>query len=81
ARGAIIKDIVTKLITKPNNFITPPTSPKKISQDDLDSSLKRLFKDSLKFGDKPPDIPQVKTLLDQGANPNIRILQPKPSKE
>ncbi|CAG8493056.1 17856_t:CDS:2, partial [Cetraspora pellucida] len=48
ARGAIIQDIVIRLVPQPNNPITPPTSPKKISQDDLDSSLKRLFKDSLK---------------------------------
>ncbi|CAG8474465.1 13101_t:CDS:2 [Cetraspora pellucida] len=81
ARGAIIQDIVIRLVPQPNNPITPPTSPKKISQDDLDSSLKRLFKDSLKSGDQPPDMIQIKSLLDQGANPNIKLLQPKPSKE
>ncbi|CAG8792578.1 13877_t:CDS:1, partial [Racocetra fulgida] len=81
ARGAIIQDIVIKLVPQPNNPITPPTSPKKFSQDELDSSLKKLFKDSLKSGDRPPDMAQIKSLLDQGANPNIRLLQPKPSKE
>ncbi|CAG8711097.1 16264_t:CDS:2, partial [Gigaspora rosea] len=81
ARGAIVQDIVMRLVPQPNNLITPPTSPKKASQDDLDSSLKRLFKDSLKSGDRPPEMAQIKSLLDQGANPNIRLLQPKPSKE
>ncbi|KAF0495846.1 signal-induced proliferation-associated 1-like protein 3 [Gigaspora margarita] len=81
ARGAIVQDIVMRLVPQPNNLITPPTSPKKASQDDLDSSLKRLFKDSLKSGDRPPEMAQIKALLDQGANPNIRLLQPKPSKE
>ncbi|RGB33140.1 hypothetical protein C1646_762081 [Rhizophagus diaphanus] len=83
ARGGIIRDIVNKSIPRMNMdvLLTPPQSPKKLSQDELNSILKGLFVDQLKYKGKPPDISLVKDLLEKGANPNIRIPQPKPLKE
>ncbi|RIA95150.1 hypothetical protein C1645_872992 [Glomus cerebriforme] len=83
ARGGIIRDIVNKSVSHLDmeDLLTPPQSPKKLSQDELNNTLKGLFADQLKCKGKPPDILIVKDLLEKGANPNIRIPQPKPSKE
>jgi hypothetical protein len=81
ARGGIIRDIVNKSIPHMNNnidiLLTPPQSPKKLSQDELNVTLKGLFMDQLKYKGKPPEISLVKDLLEKGANPNIKIPQPK----
>ncbi|CAG8549421.1 20525_t:CDS:2 [Cetraspora pellucida] len=81
ARNGMVCDIAkryTPLVLTP---LTPPQSPKKIPRDDIDSTLKRLFIKELKLNGSLPDILQVKSLLDKGANPNIRIPRPKPSRE
>ncbi|CAG8570371.1 2542_t:CDS:2, partial [Acaulospora colombiana] len=72
ARGAIIQDIVDKLVP-PQLASATSLSSKKTSQDFI---LKRLLKEHLKVG-VPPPLEQLKTLLERGANPNIRISQPK----
>ncbi|RHZ79417.1 hypothetical protein Glove_146g64 [Diversispora epigaea] len=76
ARGAIMRDLVSQLVPPQPELITQPSSPRKISQEELNSTLKRLFREQLKLG-IPPPLEQVKALLEKGANPNIRIPQPK----
>lgn len=52
----------------------PPKKNKFIPREELNSTLRRLFVNEFKNGScQPPDIMQVKALLDRGADPNIRI--------
>lgn len=82
ARGGIIQDIANKLVPFSNEVAPPPPQPpKKLSHVELNYILKRLFVDRLKFGGVPPDMTNVKELLEKGANPNIRIPQPRPLRE
>ncbi|CAG8559421.1 5203_t:CDS:2, partial [Racocetra fulgida] len=82
ARNGIVCDIAKRYTPVVLAPLTPPQSPKKIPRDDLDSTLKRLFIKELKLNaGSLPDIMQVRSLLDKGANPNIRIPRPKPSRE
>ncbi|CAG8432730.1 7057_t:CDS:2 [Diversispora eburnea] len=76
ARGAILRDLVSKLVPPQPEFIAQPSLPRKISQEELNSTLKRLFREQLKLG-IPPPLEQVKALLEKGANPNVKIPQPK----
>ncbi|CAG8466813.1 9848_t:CDS:2 [Cetraspora pellucida] len=81
ARNGMVCDIAKRYTPVVLTPLTPPQSPKKIPRDDIDSTLKRLFIKELKLNGSLPDILQVKSLLDKGANPNIRIPRPKPSRE
>ncbi|CAG8613855.1 12644_t:CDS:2, partial [Acaulospora morrowiae] len=72
ARSATIRDIADKVILPQSVAVTPP-SPKRFSQD---VALRKLLKEHLKVG-IPPPLEQVKMLLENGANPNIRISQPR----
>ncbi|CAG8543967.1 9014_t:CDS:2, partial [Racocetra persica] len=82
ARNGIVCDIAKRYTPVVLAPLTPPQSPKKIPRDDLDSTLKRLFIKELKLNaGSLPDIMQVRSLLDKGANPNIRVPRPKPSRE
>ncbi|CAJ0913832.1 20499_t:CDS:2 [Entrophospora sp. SA101] len=87
ARRGIIENITNRLVPNPKNRIDNNESKtsaenvhKKPTQEELDHTLRRLFVEQLKSGGPPPDIVQVQTLLKQGANPNIKIPQPKSSK-
>nr|CAG8554758.1 11445_t:CDS:2 [Entrophospora candida] len=87
ARRGIIENITNRLVPNPKNRIDNNESKtsaenvhKKPTQEELDHALRRLFVEQLKLGGPPPDIVQVQTLLKQGANPNIKIPQPKSSK-
>ncbi|CAG8441383.1 3965_t:CDS:10 [Scutellospora calospora] len=81
ARSGIVNDIAKKYTPLVLTPLTPPQSPRKIPRDDFDNTLKRLFAKELKPNGSLPDLMQVKSLLDKGANPNIRIPQPKQSRE
>ncbi|CAG8436594.1 9371_t:CDS:2 [Diversispora eburnea] len=70
------------IIIPPLSSPIPEISKKdKIShKEELNSMLKSLFVNELKCGSgRTPEIMRVKTLLDRGADPNIRIPQPIPN--
>ncbi|RIB15658.1 hypothetical protein C2G38_2017934 [Gigaspora rosea] len=81
ARNGRVCDITKRYAPVVLTPLTPPQSPKKLPRDDLDGALKRLFIKELKRNGSLPDIMLVKSLLDKGANPNIRIPRTKPSRE
>ncbi|CAG8593741.1 10036_t:CDS:2 [Acaulospora morrowiae] len=82
ARNGRIDDLTKKyapIILAP--LTSCPQSPKKISQEELDTALRRLFTREIRTDGSPPDIMQVKSLLDQGANPNIKISRSRRSRD
>lgn len=82
ARGGIIQDLVDK--TVPTTMAPPPTpplSPRKVSQDELDVSLRNIFVEQIKISGPPPDFHFMKSLLERGANPNIKIPQSKHTRD
>ncbi|CAG8636962.1 2396_t:CDS:2 [Dentiscutata erythropus] len=81
ARNGKVCDLAKRYAPVVLTPLTPPQSPKKAPRDDFDSALKRLFVRELRRNGSLPDIMQVKSLLDKGANPNVRIPRHKPSRE
>ncbi|RHZ89746.1 hypothetical protein Glove_11g52 [Diversispora epigaea] len=76
----LANQFVPIIIPPPSLSPSIPQISKKVKitpQEELNTTLRSLFINELKHGSgRTPDILRVKTLLDRGADPNIRIPQP-----